>query len=404
MPKELDITQIDQMVRWLDEERKKDKEERTKLIQQVANLSGELEEQTARVQQLEFELSTVQGQLSRLRQMEESLNQLKSELALTLKDFKESLVDETHESEKLYRGDLDRLSQQVSLLQKDVNSLHNLKMKEWMETREAEENRLNEMIIDLKHQYEVIKSETEEKVRPLTFLSERMDQDHKRISQVQGEIIGLQKALGELKSRYALLSEQQERQQKAAEEIKLAIEKIDRDHREFIERANLKEVQRDKKIARWEEEWQSIEDKLGKFQEQMEKFSLTYRDMVKTMEAIEEFKEGIRREVNQISELQRIAEERQRKELSEFKDENDRMWHKQLITWESQWNSQEKTNQEIQSALRELRKELQVHLELMQLLRDVHSSIISHFELLSKKWSGEVEQMRIDWEKIQKER
>ena len=403
MPKELDITQISQMVKWLDEERKKDKEERARLIQQVAGLMGELEEQTARVQQLEFELSSVQGQLSKLKQIEEALNQLKSELGLTLKDYREDLLEEVNESERLYRGDLERLSQQVALMQKDINAFHSMGLKEWMETREAEERRLNDLVIELKHQYESMKSETEERIRPVTFLSERIEQDHKRISKTQGEIIALQKSVEELKSRYALLSEQQNRQQKIYEELRLAVEKINKDHKEFIERINLRETARDKKMAEWEQEWNEIETKLGKFQEQMEKFAITHREMVKVLSTLEEFKEEIRRGINQVSELQRIAEERQRKELAEFKDENDRMWHKQLITLESQWNSQNKVNQELRETLRSVERELQMHMNLMQVLRDAQTSIISQIELASKKWAGEMEQVRLNWEKIRKE-
>ena len=403
MPKELDITQISQMVKWLDEERKKDKEERARLMQQVAGLMGGLEEQTARVQQLEFELSSVQGQLPKLKQIEEALNQVKNELGLTLKDYREDLLEEVHESEKLYRGDLERLSQQVALMQKDINAFHSIGLKEWMKTREAEESRLNDIIIELKHQYEDMKSETEEKVRPLSFLSERIEQDHKRISKTQGEIIALQKAIGELKSRYPLLSEQIERQQKSSEELKLAVEKINKDHKEFIERVNLRETARDKKIADWEQEWNEIERKIGKFQEQIEQFAVAHREMLKVMDTMEEFKEEIRRGLNQVSELQRIAEERQRKELSEFKDENDRTWHKHLITLESQWNSQNKVNQELKEALRSVEKELQVHMDLMQVLRDAQTTIIAQIELASKKWAGEMKQVKLNWEKIRKE-
>jgi hypothetical protein len=47
-----------------------------------------------------------------------------------------------------------------------------------------------------------------------------------------------------------------------------------------------------------------------------------------------------------MAELQRIAEARQKQELAQLQEDNDRQWRKQEVIWTHQWHEQERTNEE----------------------------------------------------------
>jgi septal ring factor EnvC (AmiA/AmiB activator) len=75
-----DLTQVTQMINWLESERRKDKAALATLEQKASGLANELAEQTRRVQELQTALTATQLALSKLPQFEKILEQFKTDL------------------------------------------------------------------------------------------------------------------------------------------------------------------------------------------------------------------------------------------------------------------------------------------------------------------------------------
>ena len=61
----MDLTQLSQMVTWLDEEHRRDRAEIARLQQRIEAQSADVIEQARRIQELEGRLAQTQGQLVR---------------------------------------------------------------------------------------------------------------------------------------------------------------------------------------------------------------------------------------------------------------------------------------------------------------------------------------------------
>ena len=66
----MDLTQLAQMVTWLDEEHRRDRAEIARLQQRIEAQSADIIEQARRIQDLEGRLANTQGQLTRFNQMD----------------------------------------------------------------------------------------------------------------------------------------------------------------------------------------------------------------------------------------------------------------------------------------------------------------------------------------------
>jgi uncharacterized coiled-coil protein SlyX len=60
----MDLTQLSQMVAWLDEEHRRDREEIARLDQRLQSMTIENQEQARRIQELEGRLASTQAQLT----------------------------------------------------------------------------------------------------------------------------------------------------------------------------------------------------------------------------------------------------------------------------------------------------------------------------------------------------
>ena len=68
----MDLAQLEQMVSWLDEERRKDKDELARLRQRMEQQSQIATEQLQRYQELDSRVSTVQTQLAKIARLEQA--------------------------------------------------------------------------------------------------------------------------------------------------------------------------------------------------------------------------------------------------------------------------------------------------------------------------------------------
>ena len=66
----------------------------------------------------------------------------------------------------------------------------------------------------------------------------------------------------------------------------------------------------------------------------MREFEAQYEAAGRAIKALEEFQAQIVHDQKQVSELQRLAEERQRKELAEWQAENEQRWKKETLRWD----------------------------------------------------------------------
>ena len=69
----MDITQLAQMVNWLDEEHRRDRSEIARLQQRLESQSGDIIEQARRIQELEGQLAGTQAQFTKFNQLEAAI-------------------------------------------------------------------------------------------------------------------------------------------------------------------------------------------------------------------------------------------------------------------------------------------------------------------------------------------
>ena len=93
----MDLTQLSQMVSWLDEEHRHDREELAKLDQRLQSLGVENQQQARRIQELEGRLASTAAQLTRFTQLEQALQQLKNEMVMMLDKQTESRMQAERE-------------------------------------------------------------------------------------------------------------------------------------------------------------------------------------------------------------------------------------------------------------------------------------------------------------------
>jgi hypothetical protein len=137
------------------------------------------------------------------------------------------------------------------------------------------------------------------------------------------------------------------RQERETAELKQLIGQMRTAQREFTEGQLLETEQLKRQMADWIEVLEVRAKKMDEHTTQIQEFAEAFRLDRQVVASVERFQEQIRREQTQVAELQRLAEERQKRQLEQWQEENEKRWKKELLHWEYQWGEQGKRNKQL---------------------------------------------------------
>ena len=386
----MDTTQLAQMVSWLDEEHRRDRGEVAKQQQRIESLNVELVEQARRIQEMEGRLVSTQSQLVRFSQVDEALQQLKNEVVLMLQKREEQMDADARERERLRVTDREALSRGLNEVRKELNRFG--RIEEELALRRSEDQRLSELVLTLRQSVASLNKEVDERTRSLPYLAEQRVQDNKRIVQLQQETVDLFKRIEEQVGKTPLLQEKLQKLERTITSIQPIPQDIKREQQQFIEQMHVADVERQREIAKWQDEFSAQRDVITRQRETMLAFAEQLEVSKHAVATIEGFQETIRRETNQVSELQRLAEDRQRKEMETWQAENEKRWKRQILQWEHEAQEQDKINRQLGARFPSLEERQRVHDAQIQRLWRLHETEGLARLAEGQRWLGQLEE------------
>jgi hypothetical protein len=387
----MDVSQLTQMTTWLDEEHRRDKAELIRLQQRLESQEAEQQDQARVIKELETRLMGMQAQLLKYAQLEKALQQLKEEVVQMLAQADERRQQEGREVERVRSVERDNVSRALNEARRELQRLPRLD--EEMGLRKAEQRRLSDSLTNMQQDLATLSQDVENKLRSLSFLEEGRNQDTKRIARLQQESLEALKRIEQHSSRLQMVEDVIQRQERDTTELKELVSQLRVSQREFTEKQLLEFEHLKREMAEWVETLETYIQKMDEFAARMQELGEAFREDRQVVESIERFQEGIRRDQTQVAELQRLAEERQKRQLEQWGEESEKRWRKELLRWDHQWGEQTKRNSQYASQFNE------VEARLAQNQADIDSawrffqSQITYQTQESRRWLGEMNRL-----------
>lgn len=380
----MDVTQLAQMVNWLDEEHRRDRAEIARLQQRLESQSADGIELARRVQELEGRLAQQQVQMTRFGQVESAINNTKSELTALVERDNEARVGAQRELERMRMADREVVSREIAEVRRELPRLSRLE--EAIEVRAVEDVRLSELIMGVRNQVGGLAKEIEERTRQIPFLSEQRTSDTKRIAQLQQETVELFKRSEALSGRLPVLEETLRKGLTETEKYPAMIEQIREQTNQFMERVRSTLVDREQVINRWQETIDEQKGLVAQAYERMQSYAQQIEISRRAVNEMQDFKDMLLREQSQVQELQRLAEERIRREMDEFREDFEKKRRKAELRQEHLWSEQEKHNRETLDRFPSLLHDLKVHEAMLQQMWKLQESYSQYFLANAQSW------------------
>jgi hypothetical protein len=358
----MDLTQAIQTLKWMDEERLKDKTAVTALQEQVQNQEQKLAQQAAQIQAMQTALAGIQAVLSRVSEFEQTVSNYKTEMLIQVDNRDETRRKEQAESERLRRIEYEGLTTNLNRLEKDARII--FRHEEDLNTLRAEDQRISETIQQMEVEVADMDKRIEEPVRAVSYLEEQRRADNRRLTELEQDATELRGKIDTLNKKLPLL---EETIQKQRVRIDAAIEEAKK-LEQPIEELRISDFQREQKMSQYMDQGEQTAQELKRLRTQTQGFVEQQQEVKRSLSALEKFKMRIERRQDETIEKQRLTNEQVQRRWEEWQTAHSKAQKKQEVITEERWRQQQQTNENHLSRLNTLRDATDIHRAQLDLL------------------------------------
>jgi hypothetical protein len=366
----MELSQLEQMIRWLDEERKRDKALILALQERVEQQMHTIEAQAVEIERTHQDAVDLRTDLRHTDDYPAMIEKVHRDLSGTLEEFKALARRERMESEQMRRSEIEVVNEQLTELDKKVRAV--LRYEEALKAREAGEQRLQGQIQVLSNTVADLTKRTEDRLQSIVYLEEQRRADTRRVAAVEGEIPGLRKSLDELTAKQVRLEDSIRKLPARVEE---GIQ-IVKSYEPRIEELRVADFQREQRVKQYIEQAARVDVELGRLVEQTQKYALLYNQNKQALDGLDAFQVRLEKRQNEIGEMQRLTEERLRRQWEEWQATFARDWQKRLVAEEDRWRRQDLANQKSTEHFADLDEQAEMYYrEIVALWEEIRAAL-----------------------------
>lgn len=335
----MELSQLEQMIRWLDEERKRDKALILTLQEHAEQQTHTIEAQAVEIERLHQDIVELRTDLQRTGDYPALIEKTHRDLNSNLEEFKTLVRRERLESEQMRRSEIEIVNEQLTEMDKKMRAV--LRYEELLKARESGEQRLQGQIQVISNTMADLTKRVEDRLQSIVYLEEQRRADTRRVAAAEGELVGLRKGIDELVAKQVRLEDSV---RKIPTRVEEAVQ-IAKSYDPRIEELRVADFQREQRVKQYMEQAERVNVEVTRMVEQTQKYTLLYNQNKQALDGLDAFQVRLEKRQNEIAEMQRLTEERLRHQWEEWQATFARDWQKRLVAEEDRWRRQDLANQ-----------------------------------------------------------
>jgi chromosome segregation ATPase len=218
-------------------------------------------------------------------------------------------------------------------------------------------------------------------------------QNGKRLTDLQGEISAVRKRMDENREKTDVIADDIRRAEIRLGEMVSADTERKQMQTSFIETQARAQAERDKAWKEWEERLSSLRRQSDTMDQNLQDWDSAQRALRRAQETYEEITQKFERRINEISEMQRLAEDRFRQEWVTFKADDQKRWASYSL-------GQDEVHRETRTAVEKIDQRLTAIEDLSQTQQDMLQQTKEANEQLFQGMLAQIHELLSAYERI----
>jgi chromosome segregation ATPase len=358
----MEFEQLIKRLDWMDEEHRKDKSAIDALTQRANTLEGELKVANKKIKELTAQLTNLSTTPARIEQIDTALARQRTDIINYVDDLDKKQHGWIPEFEKRCQLQFTGINKSITDLQQVKEPIADIKRE--LKVAAEEEAQRNKLIAGWEMRMQTMVKTVEEIKFAQKASEEPRRQDAKRLTGLQGELNAARKRLDESREKNDLFTDSIRRIETRLNEIMANEAERRQSQVNFIEMQSRAQVERDRTWKDWEERLNNLYKQSEIVDHNLQDWEVAQHSIKRAQDSYEEMVQKFERRINEITEMQRLAEDRFRQEWVTFKADDQKRWTSFTI-------SQDETHKDVRGGLAKTEERLIALEDLIQTQQDV---------------------------------
>ena len=350
----MEFEQIVKRLEFLDKQQRETKETLATLKEAIASFESSVNVVSKLIKTLCKQVSDITPASKRVEQFESLITKQRTELVKMIEENEKKRVRDDKEAAKEIQSEVTELNKAITQVK---NSFNPAEFKKQIKERADETQRALNNISDLKLNIDETKRSNEDVKHTLLANDEARKNDLKRIADIQGELTALRKRIDENREKATIQADTVRNIEGRITDLLSSELERKQAQSAFLDQQRVAQVDRERAWKDWQEKFSSFQKEAETLDEQIQKLDETLRNAKKAQDTYVELNTKLERRINEVTEMQRLAEERLRQEWISFKADDQKRWTGYSLSSEENF--------------RDIRKEVQKYEEGISTLNEV---------------------------------
>lgn len=354
----MDFEQIVKRLEWLDDEHRKDKAALKALEERIASYDNKINPLKEQIKDLTKKVAEIGPVNERIDKFDDVILKVRVDAKNALEEVEKKQKQREKELVRQHQEDLEELKKALPKLDqtKDIAEL-----KKMIKQRADEYIKLNVAVTELKPKIDEAVRKSEDVAISNKLIEESRRQDIKRVADIQGELTSVRKRVDDFRQKIELQNDSYRNIENRFSELLNSETERKQAQATFLEQQSLAQIERDKAYKEWLEKVDTFEHQTDTLDAQTQALDETLRAAKRAQETYIELNQKLERRINEITEMQRLGEERLRQEWVTFKAEDQKRWTGYTLSTEE--------------SIRDVRKTVDKYEERITAIDDIHQTL-----------------------------
>lgn len=346
---------------WLEREHRKDHSLIADLQQQISGYETHFDLLKTQIKEVGTDLSRFTSLSARIEQFESAISQYRIDVNKNIDELEKGRERHDRDTEARRRIELENINKSLLDLRKPLEAIDELKKA--TKAREDDIQRLTRMLSDMDKRIKDLPNVDEDIRRSVRMVDDARKQDFKRLADLQGEMIAVRKRSDEARERVDINADSFRMLDTRVNELLASETERRRAQLEFIEKQSLAQIDRERQWKEWQARFEAFARQTSNLDAQIAQLEDTQRAVKRSQDAFDDINARLERRIKEITEVQRLAEDRFRQEWVTFKSDDQKRWTNYSLT-------QDEVQKDVRTDIDKLNQRVAAVDNLLQSLQD----------------------------------
>jgi chromosome segregation ATPase len=387
----MEFEQIVKRLEWLDKQQRQNTDALTTLDARLSSFETSVNAVSKQIKTLSKQITDITPATKRVDQFETMLSKQRVEITKMIEENDKKQTQSVRESTKFVHPELAEINKAISQIKTTTNLTE---IKKQLKGRGDEIQRVLNNVSDLKLHVDEATRSNDDVLHALKALDETRKNDLKRVTDIQGELTAIRKRVDENREKATMSADTLRNIENRFTDLIASELERKQAQTAFIEQQIIAQMDRDRAWKEWKERYDTFQKEAQSLDTHIQGLDEALRGAKRAQETYLELNTKLERRINEVTEMQRLAEDRLRQEWISFKTDDQKRWTGYSLSLEESFREIRKDVQKAEERITPLHDVMQVlqdqihqttdttEKELQELMNVVHEWMTSYQRIM----------------------